>query len=159
MLKKIILFSLLIFLGGCSLEKQLNLKEESFNDLMNRNKSFVKDGQNILDLEYHIAYRQVEEKMSYFDAEQHCNNLSTSDIDTWRLPTFIELGHIVNKDNDKVKTYDLFEDITIDQYWTSKESKIGNNFRTIIDFNDGETKIDHVFNKNGVICVSKIKIK
>lgn len=159
MVKQIILLILLMFFSGCSIEQQFNLKEESFNDLTNRNKSFVKDGQKILDLEYHVAYKQIEDKMSFFDADQYCNDLSTSSIDTWRLPTFIELGHIVNKDNSGVKTYDLFEDMVAEQYWTEKSSKIGNNFRTTIDFNDGESKVDHVFNKNGVVCVSKIKIK
>lgn len=155
---KVILTS--IFLSflfiGCSVKEDKIEK----NELKTRENVFV-NGKNgvIIDIEKNVAYYVFKEDKLYFDAYTMCENLVLDGLNNWDLPTYEELGSLVNMANSVVKSYNLFDDIDGKMYWSSKKSHLGDSFRILIDFKDGETRHDHIFNQNGVICKSKIKLK
>lgn len=158
MKKNILLFCLsfiFVLFSGCVQKENVET-----NDIKIRDNVFVNGNDGIIiDVEKNIAYYVFKENKLYFDAFTICENLFIDGLNNWDLPTYEELGGLVNIANKDTKKYDIFEDINDKLYWTKKDSNLGNNFRIVIDFKDGTTKHDHIFNENGFVCKSKIKLK
>lgn len=158
MIKDLIKYSILsslILLSGC-VQKQ----EIKDTNIKTRDKVFV-NGKNgvIIDLEKNVAYYVFDEDKMYYDGLKTCENLLVDNISEWHLPSYENLGNIIDMSKKETKTYEIFENIKSKQYWSTKESKISDKFKITIDFKDGADRDDHIFNENGLICSAKIKIK
>lgn len=163
-IKNIFIVSLigLISFTGCSIKvsSETNISRDINSKDNIRDNVFVHGKEDvIIDLEKNVAYYVFEKSHLYFDAVTLCDNLVKDNIHIWTLPTYEELGSLVNITKSGTKKYDIFETIESKKYWTTKESNLGHKFKVNIDFSDGSTRDDHIFSQNGVICKSNIKLK
>ena len=90
-------------------------------------------------------------KVDWAGALDYCENLEYAGYSDWRLPNLNELSSLINYDR-----YDPasdFPDVTSETFWASTFISYLRNMVLLIDFQDGEWRIDFKENKHYVRCV------
>jgi hypothetical protein len=96
-------------------------------------------------------------KMKWLDS--YCKNLTLGNYNGWRVPNREELLSIVNYNKYTPSTYDIFEHIKSDNYWSSTINIHDKNSMWTVNFDDGSTILYPKSSKNSIRCVRNNRVK
>ena len=83
----------------------------------------------------------------------YCKNLTLGNYNDWRVPNREELLSIVNYNKYTPSTYEIFEHIKPDNYWSSTINIHDENSMWTVNFDDGSTIFYPKSSKNSIRCV------
>lgn len=136
-------------------------REDNFTiDVLDR---FKRENSVVIDNAYMLMWQDdsISDKMTWNNAKSYCENLTLNDYNDWYLPNQSQLSSLVKYqsksgggiDYTKSQTYDIFENITNEIYFTSTEYPYGYSAEVISFHNGYDFLNESIYNELRVKCV------
>ena len=115
------------------------------------------DSDAVLDKETGLVWQQSPSTgpLSWFFAQLQCNNLAVGNRKGWRMPTVQELASLVDptQSNPALPAGHPFSNVQSSLYWSAATSVADASVAWVVDFGNGDVKLDNKSLFNGFWCV------